>query len=815
VIVAGNQDLVVREGLLRPLLESRLGVVWDVRGIAGAGKSLLLRDLQRRVSQEDGVVLVDLQDYFTTLGPGESAADRFGGPGGELRRFGRVLSTVMEGLRYTTPKMRGAIEDILNAIGRTVQEAGKLGQAEADELASQLVDRLRDEINQMIVARTEAGGRVYVLVDAFELVIDRPVGRWLLWLLDGLDGSVAAVARRVDDSESAALPTAVGLAEFGELDMLEVGEMTAGEVRDYLTRRIGAPGGEIAAAVHGFTGGHALEVGLTGDLVADMIADMRRRGQPVTTDGRVKELIEQMEPGRDDPPDVRLSRLVTRFIEGNNPDPAVAAADGDSAIGRGLDCLWVVRRFDFPLLRSLLAAGGESAGGARLAERLISYSFVEQRTPLGRPGEQYYVVHDRVRQQGLQQFVDRVRRDELLRVAQDYYQDEATKTLDSYERWFRYEDTSWQTIAREWLYYAAQLEGADQESSRLGIAVLFVDAFWWWGNYIAYPFCEELLADWTEMAESRRHTIDLDWGNWLREVYLRYPKGWRRQATSGDWRALRQRLLVFLRERKELRDETKERVRHVRGLLYIYLAEAERFLDPHSRRVEQNLSVARELFAADDDEWDVAWVSFQQADAALGRGDAQAAVAAADIGWRDLTEEMEDDDFELAANLHRVHADAAWLRGERGLALDLYARAALSAYKVQVDVGDTEDAPIDEYTQAFMTEMHERVAERLSALHEAGEDATVREACARIRRFFDPYWRAAGEAGLVDPAEAASLLAQGRAGEVVAGLFPPSPAPADLHQVDTQYALTAVEVTYDMEDELAEPPGTALPSAVA
>ena len=63
----------------------------------------------------------------------------------------------------------------------------------------------------MIVDRTDAGGRVYVLVDGFDLVMDRPVGQWLLWLLDGLDGSVAAVARRVTGAEPVALPNAVGL----------------------------------------------------------------------------------------------------------------------------------------------------------------------------------------------------------------------------------------------------------------------------------------------------------------------------------------------------------------------------------------------------------------------------------------------------------------------------------------------------------------------------------------------------------------------------------------------------------------------------
>jgi hypothetical protein len=259
-------------------------------------------------------------------------------------------------------------------------------------------------------------------------------------------------------------------------------------------------------------------------------------------------------------------------------------------------------------------------------------------------------------------------------------------------------------------------------------------------------------------------------------------------------------------------------MRHACAVLHLFLGIAERSLNPRDPAVAEHFRKARDLYAVDDAQWNIAWVWFWEADAALRRGDADAAVAAAGTGWRDLTEmaDGELDDYELAANLHRVHADAAWLRSERRLALDLSARAALSAYRFQVAVGDPDIAPVDEYTQAFMTEMHERTAARLTELHEAGEDAIVGEACTRIRRFFDPYWRAAGKSGLVDAADAADALAErpDGAAEVVGGLFPPAPAPADLHQLNTPYALTATEVIYDMEDELAQPPGTAIPAAV-
>jgi hypothetical protein len=789
--MAGDGDLVVRENLLGVLTGSAPGVVWDVRGTAGAGKSVLLRETGRRAGRRDVVLQLEMQDYFTAFEQGGAAVGQADGLGGELRRFGRALSALVDGLLDQAAE-RGALAELLNDIGEAARAASGLAEAEAQ--AEQLTGRIRDEVNRLTGAKAAAGGRVFLLADDFHLVTDRPFGRWFSRLVAGLDGAVVVVGRRIGGSgvlDPPILPSA---------RVLEVGGLTADEVRDYLARRLGAPGREIAAVVYDSTRGHALAVGLS----ADLAADMHRRGEPVTANGLLKEVTAQS--GQEGLlPDTPLGKLVGRFIQSANAR--------DPAIGQGLDCLWAVRRFDVRLLKTLLAVGEGPAGGYRLAEQLVSYSFVEQRTRPGRPAEPYYVVHEHVRELCLGMLAaptgDPGRLQELHRVAEKYYSDRTGKFAAGYEGWFRYSDPSWQALVREWLYHVSQLDSDGEANGRRGLAKLFIDAFWWWGNYVPFAFCEELLADWAEMAESRQGTIDLDWGNWLREVYLRYPKGWRAEATTDDWLAIKKRLSDFLDHPEIAAAEPyNSHMRHVRGMLHLFLAIVERHLNPRNQAVAEHFQQARALFAADDDQWNVAWVSYHEADAALGRGDAQAAAAAAEAGWREPAEPGEND-FELAANFHRVHADAAWLRGERGLALDLYARAALSAYKFQVAVVDPDIAPAVEYTQAFMTEMHERVAERLSALHEAGQDATAREACARIRRFFDPYWRAAGQADFTDPVV---LLAQGQAAEVVAGLFPPPPAQADLHRVDTQYALTATEVLYDMEDELAEPPGTPLPT---
>ena len=806
--MASDADMVERDDLLGRLMREGVdgaGGFWDVRGEVGAGKTVLLREVARRKSRHDVVAWVDVQDYLTGLAVDEEQArpEAVAYWDNEFRRFSRMLSSLAEDL---WGRSWDAVADAMEDTGRAADPA-----AVWDKVA-RLTEAFQSAASHRIRERAEDGGRVYVLVDNFGLIYSEApgevppdgLGKWLRNLLAGLRDAVVAVARDVDPRERA----------LAGATALDVGGLTAGQVRDYLVRRLGSQGAEIAPAVADFTGGHALAVGLIADLVsleqrhgqsaADLIRQLvsleQRHGQSAA------DLIHQLGTGRDDRLTLR-DRLLERVLR--------TSEFTDPAVREGLYCLWAVRRFDFPLLERLLEASGLDEGHL-LAERLVRYSFVERLSSADQPLEQYFVVHDHVREHG-RELVSSVRLSMLAGVAQSYYQGKMAAHLDNYEGWSRYEDASWQAMVREWLYLVARLDGDEErKDARVGMAELFLNAFWWYGNYVPFRFCEELLADWAETADAGRDGVARAWGDWLRELYLRYPKGWRRQATAEEWRAVRQRLVMFLRSRPELREreQTKEReqakksVRRVRALMDIYLAEAERFLDPRNAQVEKLLQEARELFLQDEEQWDAAWVFFHQAEAALGREDPQSAMTISDEGWRECRALAEDgdDDPELAANLHRIHADAAWMLGHRGLALDLYARAALHAYKFQVSVG----ALVDEYTQAFLAEMHERAADRLAEMHAGGDWQVADEAGARIRQFFAPYWRdmdAAGMAGLDGLAE---LLDTGQAAEAVLRLFPPPPIGADLRRPDTAYALTAGVVLYEMEDELVQPPGTPL-----
>jgi hypothetical protein len=785
--MASDADLVARRDLLDRLTGKHpaggSGGVWDVQGPAGAGKSILLRGVERQAGRRDAVVLVEMQDYFTAFDQGfddnRETADALAGRTGELRRFSQAVSAVISGLRDRSAAA-GAVEGILNHIAQVVADVRE-GRLEQTETAGRLIGRVQEEVNRLISDRAAAGGRVYLLVDTFELVRDHPLGEWLGQLLKGLRGATVIIARRVPGHDDPVLPDA---------EVLDVGGLTSKQVRDYLVRRLGGPGAEIAELVSSVTGGHALTVGL----IADMAADVQRRGQPPA---ELSGQIRQLQSGSGDPGQL-LDGMIGWFID--------TAKQHEPALEEGLYCLLVARRFDFALLERLLKATDPNVGH-RLAERLVGYSFVERRTPPGRPGEHYYVVHNHVREHGLRVLSGTEDGSEQLRrlngTALEYYDQQTTEFFEGYEGWFRYEDPRWTDLVREWLYHVAQQKEEEEDNGptngQLGLAGLFFGAFWWWGYNFPFRFCEELLTDWMEMAGAQSDEAAREWGGKMRDLYVRWPRHWRRTAPHEELAEIEKCLEYFRTALEKVGAErVSNRVRHLRGLIRLFLSLAKQYLDPRSADADDLLLEARDLFTQEEDGWSVAWVSFLRADAALLREDLPAAVARANEGWQELTEE-DGGDPELAANLHRIHADAAWERGDQGLALDLYARAALHAYNFQVNVGDPAIPPIDEYTQAFLTQMHERAAERLAALHAAGDRQVADAACARIRQFFAPYWRAVSAAGPVGDEQP---------GAAVLRLFPPPPAAADLYLVDTAYARTATEVLDEMEDELAKPPGT-------
>src|SRR5262249_9493685 len=188
----------------------------------------------------------------------------------------------------------------------------------------------------------------------------------------------------------------------------------------------------------------------------------------------------------------RMNELVSQIVRAV-PDPELQ---------RILDEAWVFRRFDVAALRHLLGDDAEAAG--RDAERryldhldrLQKYSFVDVEDP-GPDGKVWYRFHDYLREARDSYLArDGERYSKLHDRARAYYsgrlKDYEEKPV-AYGSWYRYEHREWRALKIEWIYHGERLRSVtgDRTPVRLDFVRLFLDAFWWWGMYQYFPFCQQ------------------------------------------------------------------------------------------------------------------------------------------------------------------------------------------------------------------------------------------------------------------------------------------------------------------------------------
>ncbi|HEX5127737.1 MAG TPA: NB-ARC domain-containing protein, partial [Rhodocyclaceae bacterium] len=62
-----------------------------------------------------------------------------------------------------------------------------------------------------------------------------------------------------------------------------------------------------------------------------------------------------------------------------------------------------------------------------------------------------------------------------------------------YQGWYRYENIEWQNCKDDWLYHLAHTD--EKNLSTLVFLRAWFDGFWWWGCFLDFNFCDQLLRE--------------------------------------------------------------------------------------------------------------------------------------------------------------------------------------------------------------------------------------------------------------------------------------------------------------------------------
>jgi hypothetical protein len=797
--VGRDDQLAALLALLPPDGKGRLVALTGVHGI---GKKWLLQRLRRVAEEAQGILVLrtDAEYTFRYSGAGSAWSGLYGPratPESARQLFERsvhFLEVLAQELgREHFAQFEQQVKFAKDVLERAEVDAhhappalGGGWRAETSHGSRASVDRLQATVDQLqatvdadFVARWNGTvkQRVLLLVAGFDALVDDPVGQWFARLAPRLANTLTVVPLvPPSDGSAVALPV--------EHETVTVPPFTKAEVATYLTSplRFGtALDAAVPDEVFAFTGGHPFAV----KLAAEALRARFRDGPLTKRDAH--QLLAQLPENQ-----TRRFEQLFKQIVGGDLRFAVEAAS-------------VVHSFDADLLAKLLDPEREDTAAAE--------AFIDQMDRLGlleSTGDGRRSVHDFIRavvRPSLQG--SRSRWVELHRRAAGLLQEEI-KAIEgcsdpgTFGRWLKYEDPDWQALKSEWLRHTVEVS-TDRAIIRAELAAVFLDAFWWWGCYIEFPFCWRMLDEFDLVArdEDDRELLDS-----LRRFHDNYPKGYRKPP-GECWDEVESALVAVRKlcgldnwaklRRTPSAGEHPVRAR-VFGLIQLFLAHS-RWYGGAPERAGGLYRQAVQEYRYLEDDWMVAWLSFEWAELCAEQGrlaeageHARQAVGALQVLAQPPSGEVGEIDEELVANLHRLLADILWPSDPARSGLE-YGRAVLHAYLSQSWLNPlrADSSPPDPYTQQFYKEMTTRAAEGVLA---AAAGPAI-DAAALLTAMTEPF-RPAFAGGLPGGSGLGGLdLAA-----VATALFPPGPTEDDLGQKKSAFIQAFDKIKEDVSLDL-------------
>ncbi|MET0902515.1 MAG: hypothetical protein ABWZ52_04675 [Acidimicrobiales bacterium] len=712
-----------RDDLLGTVREAsgESGVAFELAGPSGVGKTSIVGKLKVDAEQFRRRIPVDLEDYNPEH-PGERGDQAsVGAVQASFQKYCALLKHLVEQTCTTevVETFAGEITEAYNSevankrvfslelamkeVDKTLGP-GALARAWQDS-ANAVADRFVEHWNVASHWQEPVGPRGRLLMlDNVDLVADQKLGEWLSALLPRLEQTVVLLTRRPD----ASIPSvAAGMGE--RVQTLTVENFNEAEVFQYLNLvNPGSVKRDMAERVHNITGGHPGTISIVYELLW---------GRNDDDTARVETLLTKMQARPDD----QIAFLVEEHLakEGGAENPMLLSA---------LKAATVPRQFDVDLLTALLD-GVSTDDGASMFKALRGFPFVEDVTP---PGEDELVlrIHSYVRDELLRWMIGYYKSDfyGMHGRAADFHHENVSDESSGYGEAFVYEDPAWQRQKREWLYHRAHAK-QDKEALRqtaLECSQVFLEAFWWWGNYVHFDFCDQLVADLrhlvtrTGLPGTAKSSLDGLYQA-LQRLLQSYPL--RSSKQDGNWsevtKALRdiQTACGLARGTADTEQERK-----VEALLQIFRAHTWRYGHPGEPKADKCYETADSLLDSlgARGAWDRAWVQFERADLRRDQGQLDERLEQlwrAAAAYVQPDEEPEEPDHELAANLHRLRGDVCWDLADHRRASMWYRRAVLHAYLFHLSGG-----PPDEYTLQFYVDIRARAITRLLDLRKDGKD---------------------------------------------------------------------------------------------
>jgi hypothetical protein len=359
---------------------------------------------------------------------------------------------------------------------------------------------------------------------------------------------------------------------------------------------------------------------------------------------------------------------------------------------------------------------------------------------------------------------------------------------EPFAAWTRFEQTMWVQGVGRWLGHTQWLDRGQFQDMKSALVKIYLDAFWWWDDYLRSKATSDLG---TALRKVAIHQRDELWVNDLEKFSRHWVSSWDEAELRSDpakWQsvmdAVRALLNMFDLERGQIpKDLTLRRIYILLCNLYgKALWYAENATREDAEEVDQWLEaafLACQRQPGDDEakpnpnEWIGSWARLRQAEiwAAVDRKRSIGYLAGLD------QKAIDDEDDDLRVGVAMLISDLWWRSGEFAQALEVYTRAILLSFAYNGKQEKKRKAP-NLYTKSLYASTIRRTGEKISELVQAGDPEVLEvidTALAGAKRLFQPYWdRVAGRPN--PPAEPPRFE-----------LPVPPPWVGDILQIDSEY----------------------------
>ncbi|QPC81348.1 tetratricopeptide repeat protein [Phototrophicus methaneseepsis] len=685
--------------------------------------------------------------------------------------------------------------------GGTTYNFGKL--ADAEDRVKRLVMEVVHDYTAIFAEqfnRLETTCQLTIFGDDYCYLYDQRIGDWFLDLLLKLDRTAHVISRTI----SGALPESIK----NRAHVFKLGNFTRQETKEYLVQRLSTVDVPevIIDQIYQFSAGNPLMVGLTSNLFEGI--DINDSDTVGTIIRGFKKLppatIEEMQKN-DEYLGQRLAQLMDQLHDMRRHDELFIAL---------FDFCSIVRYFDYPMARFALTELGlmDSDDDKKLRQlfaNLRQYSFVENVAELNQVPR--YRFHMFVRELQAMRLEERDPKlfEQLHGIAEKYYQNrihesaESQSDLSYYEQLYHFENEEWQFLITEWLYHASMVSSSNAfMQTQIEFATQYFEAFSWWGCYVDFPLCNNLLAQWEWTLEHKRGTTAEHerLGARLRKFHDAFPippAGIVKPA-GEHWKEVKVALMSIMSLLKLGATDLSEEKLHLRALLleflgycYLYSGDAKDL-----ERAKEIYKEAYDIYIKQDDSWYAAWMLTYLGEVYVQAGAYDDARKVFDEAREEVIDEsLKEQDNELISRGYYFIGDAYWQESQYKDAFATYNKCIFFAFTFLWHPN-----PPDPYTLRWYSDCSTHVIDQLLALYH--EKQLVDEAlhfgqC--LHQFWGPYWAYQEEPDLETLQDA---LEQQNIAALKVMLFPPQPMTQDMGDPNSDYAVIAEATLEEMYESV-------------